>query len=107
MYLIVRINLITHQDTRIMADYKISKTMFNKEAIIKVAYLFQENYTISISEDADNYILTVEPKNSSCDFDFDLFNRQLQEQQLRETLNIQFGSLRDAIYTKAFEHFER
>ena len=39
-------------------------------------------------------------------FDIDKFNSDLQEQQLRETLNGQFGELREAIYNKAFERFE-
>lgn len=44
--------------------------------------------------------------NSLNNFDIDKFNSDLQEQQLRETLNGQFGELREAIYNKAFERFE-
>ena len=36
-----------------------------------------------------------------------LLNQELQEQQLRENLNKQFGSLRESIYKKAFSIVER
>lgn len=89
-----------------MTEYKISKGLYNKEAILKVVYTLQKEFNISITEDEFNYICNVEPK---CDvaFDFSRFNNGIQEQQLRETLSSQFGELRNAIYSKAFEHFER
>lgn len=90
-----------------MIEYKFSKTVFDKGALLKTVYLFQENFNISILEDTCNYILHIDPKNDTVAFDYNLFNSKLQEQQLRETLNLQFGELRNAIYQKAFERFER
>ena len=66
-----------------MKQYKFAKSVFDKDAILKTVYLWQD---ILVSEDK--------------------FNSDLQEQQLRETLNGQFGELREAIYNKAFERFE-
>ncbi len=86
--------------------YKVSKTVFFKEAILKVVYLWQENFNINIAEDDDNYIISIVSK-AGTDFDWDKFNSELQEQQLKEDLNNQFGTLRDAIYEKAFSHFKR
>ena len=83
-------------------DYKLSKTTFNKDTVLKVVYLWQERFVINISEDEYNWILNTE----SSDFDFTQFNKELQEQQLRETLCCQFGTLRDSIYSKAFQHFQ-
>lgn len=87
-------------------EYKISKATFNKETVLKVVYLWQENFTINIAEDDYNWTLNIESKNTSNEVDIDMFNRELQEQQLRETLNKQFGNLRDCIYSKAFQHFQ-
>ncbi len=87
-------------------QYSISKTIFSKEVILKVTYLWQENFCINISEDEYNYILSIDSK-TGLDFDWNKFNSQLQEQQLRETLNNQFGEIRDAIYNKAFSNFKR
>lgn len=87
--------------------YSLSKTTFNKEVILKVAYLWQEDFNIAISEDNNNFLLNIESKTQKVQFDFSAFNSTLQEQQLRETLNNQFGILRESIYNKAFEHFSR
>lgn len=87
-------------------DYKISKNIFSKESILKIVYLWQKDFSIVIEEDEYNYILRITPNNGAI-FNVENFNRELQEQQLRETLNNQFGRLRDSIYNKAFEHFTR
>lgn len=87
-------------------EYKVSKSVFFKEAILKVAYLWQEDFSIKITEDENNYILSVVSKTGT-GFDWDKFNSELQEQQLKENLNNQFGTIRDAIYEKAFSHFKR
>ena len=81
-----------------MKQYKFAKSVFDKDAILKTVYLWQD---ILVSEDKFNYIIEV---NSPNNFDIDKFNSDLQEQQLRETLNGQFGELREA--NKAFERFE-
>ena len=83
-----------------MKQYKFAKSVFDKDAILKTVYLWQD---ILVSEDKFNYIIEV---NSPNNFDIDKFNSDLQEQQLRETLNGQFGELREAISYKAFERFE-
>lgn len=87
--------------------YSLSKTTFSKEVVLKVAYLWQEDFNITISEDDNNFLLNIEPKTQEIKFDFSGFNSMLQEQQLREMLNTQFGILRESIYNKAFEHFSR
>lgn len=87
-------------------DYKISKNIFSKESILKIVYLWQKDFSIVIEEDEYNYILKITPNNGVV-FNEENFNKELQEQQLRETLNNQFGRLRDSIYNKAFEYFTR
>jgi len=87
-------------------EHKFSKTVFSKEAILKTVYLWQKDFNISISEDEYNFILNIEEKTPNNVFNAAKFNSQLDEQQLREQLNKQFGNLRDYIYNKAFAHFE-
>ena len=60
-----------------MTQYKFSKSVFGKDAILKTVYLWQD---ILVSEDEFNYIIEV---NSLNNFDIDKFNSDLQEQQLR------------------------
>ena len=83
-----------------MTQYKCSKSVFGKDAILKTVYLWPN---VLISEDEFNYVIEV---NSPDNFDINKFNSDIQEQQLRENLNSQFGELREAIYNKAFERFE-
>ena len=82
-----------------MTQYKFSKSVFGKDAL-KTVYLWPN---VLISEDEFNYVIEV---NSPDNFDINKFNSDIQEQQLRENLNSQFGELREAIYNKAFERFE-
>lgn len=86
-------------------EFKFSKAVFSKETILKTVYLWQQNFNILISEDEYNFILNVEAKTSKSEFDISKFNSKLEEQQLREQLNAQFGNLRDCIYKKAFTLF--
>lgn len=86
-----------------MKSLLLSKTVYLKETILKTVYSLQENFNINISEDEYNYILNID---SETQFDEKNFFKLLNEQQLRETLNIQFGQLRDEIYHRAFSRFE-
>lgn len=86
-----------------MRSILLSKTVYFKEAIIKTVYLLQEEFSINISEDECNYILKID---SDIRFNEEKFLKLLNEQQLKETLNIQFGNLRDEIYRRAFSRFK-
>lgn len=86
-------------------EYKISKTIYNENTLLKVIYNWQECFDIVVSEDAYNYILSINPKLDNTAFEQNKFNKELEEQQLREDLDKQFGKLRDAIYAKAFKNF--
>lgn len=86
-----------------MKNILLSKTVYLRETILKSVYLLQEEFTIKISEDEYNYILKID---SDIPFDEEKFLKILNEQQLRERLNIQFGNLRDEIYHRAFSQFE-
>ena len=86
-----------------MKSLLLSKTVYLKETILKTVYSLQGNFSIKISEDEYNYILNID---SEIQFDEKKFFKLLNEQQLRETLNTQFGQLRDEIYHRAFSRFE-
>lgn len=84
--------------------YKFSKSVFSKESILKTVCLWQKDFTIVISEDEYNFLLNIS-QNDTC-FSIEQFTSALEEQQIREMLNNQFGALRDKIYSKAFEKFK-
>ncbi len=88
-----------------MSTIKIGKNIYNIVSIQKIVYSLQENFLIKISEDEYNYILDVIAITDSF-FDEKNFFKLLNEQQLREILNAQFGKLREEIYHKAFSKFE-
>lgn len=87
-------------------EYKLSKSLYERDVLLKVIYSVGDKFNIYVSENANEYVLNIESKND-CDFDFSRFNQELQEQQLRENLNKQFGLLRESIYKKAFSIVER
>lgn len=81
---------------------KLSKSVFDHNTILKTVYLWQENFSINISEDEYNFLLDILPKKDTCIFEKSRFFEMLNEQQLRENLISDFGPLRKAIYQKAF-----
>ena len=87
-------------------EFEISKTLYDKETILKVIYYYQDKFTINIKESDFNYIINV-IENTSEYFDIHMFIVFLQEQQIRETLHKQFGDLRNSIYKKAFSFMEK
>ena len=58
-------------------EYRISKTIFNNEVILKVTYLWQEDFNINISEDENNYVLSVVSKTGT-DFDWNIYYSELE-----------------------------
>lgn len=84
---------------------KLLKEMYSKEAILKTVHLFNDDFTIDITTDEHSFILDIKSL-SSIGFEEVPFLSKLQEQQLRETLNLQYGELREAIYKKAFSLVE-
>lgn len=81
---------------------ELSNKIYTKDAILKTVYLFHSDFVINVDEKNDYFVLEIKPLHEKI-FDENNFLFKLQEQQLRETLNSQFGSLRDKIYQKAFE----
>lgn len=84
----------------------LAKDLYSKEAILKTIYLFRKNFVIDVISNDGNFVLTINNSINNTVFDKEKFLSQLQEQQLRETLNKQFGSLKEAIYKKAFSKVE-
>lgn len=88
-----------------MEELILSKTVFSKETILKTVYSMQDKFVINITENEYNYTLSIRNILDNVTFDKDKFCKCLQEQQLRELLNNEFGDLRKVIYSKAFERF--
>lgn len=86
-------------------EIALTKDVYSKEAILKTVYLFHDEFVIDINSDDKTYILTIKSINGCCFSEADFLSK-LQEQQLREVLNKQSGSLREAIYKKAFSLVE-
>jgi len=83
----------------------LTKDLYSKGAILKTIYLFHDRFIMDINSNDKAYILTIN-SISDCSFNKVEFLSKLQEQQLREFLNEQSGSLREAIYKKAFSLVE-
>jgi His-Xaa-Ser system protein HxsD len=84
-----------------MQQIILSKEIYTKEAITKASYLFKNEVVFDINTDETRFILNAKPIDNNVFYTYKFMNN-LQEQQLRENLNKEFGSLRDKIYEKAF-----
>lgn len=83
----------------------LSKELYTKEVILKTIYLYHDRFTITIDSNEKSYTLEIGALKKD-NFNEAEFLTSLQEQQLRELLNEQFGKLREAIYQKAFSLVE-
>ncbi len=81
------------------------KELYIKTAILKTVCLYNNLNNFDINTDEKSYILEIDSSGNNI-FDEVSFFSKLQEQQLRETLNSQFGELRETIYKKAFSLVE-
>lgn len=86
-------------------EIELLKELYSKEAILKTVHLFSDNFSILLGSNEYSFSIKVEPLKDKF-FDEILFMTKLQEQQLKETLNLQFGNLRETIYNKAFSLVE-
>lgn len=86
-------------------EIELLKELYSKEAVLKTIHVFSNDFSISIESNERSFILNVKSSTDNF-FDEALFMKKLQEQQLKETLNSQFGELRKAIYNKAFSLVE-
>lgn len=79
----------------------LSNKVYGKEAVLKASYMMKEDFSFFIDVDADYFILNFTALNDKS-FNETKFMDSINEQQLRETLNDEFGELRNQIYAKAF-----
>lgn len=86
-------------------EIELLKELYSKEAILKTIHVFSNDFSILIDSKEHSFILNIKSLKDKI-FDEVLFMTKLQEQQLREALNSQFGELREAIYKKAFSLVE-
>lgn len=86
-------------------EIELLKELYSKEAILKTIHLFSNDYNILLSSNEYAFVIKIKSLTDKI-FDEILFMTKLQEQQLKETLNLQFGNLRETIYNKAFSLVE-
>lgn len=86
-------------------EIELLKELYSKEAILKTVHLFSNDFNILFGSKEYAFVIKIESLTDK-NFDEILFMTKLQEQQLKETLNLQFGNLREAIYNKAFSLVE-
>lgn len=89
----------------------ISKTIYEKDAVLSAAYSFSDKFGIRIeSESGDFFNLIIEPlehqKETNIKEVEHKFNNELIDQQLRLDLEKRFGSLRELIVKHAFSPLE-
>lgn len=83
---------------------QISKTLYDKDAIIAAAYSLSGDFQINIKEETDENIeISLEPKinNKETDFENRLWS-ELTDHQLRINLENRFGKIRELIVKHAF-----
>ncbi len=87
---------------------KISKSIYDRQAILKTAYAFTDTCHIHVdSFDADNYAVYFSGKNDNNDLESIIkeFCNELIDQQIRHDLNDNNKAIKELIIKKAFFPF--
>ena len=91
-------------EQRIFLRLQISKTLYDKEAIIATAYSLSGDCQINFQNETEESIeISLEPKIEKEDTNFEnKFLGELVDQQLRINLENRFGKIRELIVKHAF-----
>lgn len=82
--------------------FKFNKEFYSKEAVMKAAYTYIDNYYIHLDMERQYYEISLEPKTENIDNVFEKdFENELLIQQMRNDIWEKTSSLRKMIYARA------
>lgn len=104
-------NMMTElDDGRFML--RLSKEIYEKEAILRAAHKFIDKFIIIVEPIDDRFLgVYFKPKEESTRNEIqkavDDFCNESLDQQIRSNLEKDYGNLRDTIFNRAFTHFKQ
>lgn len=83
-------------------QYKFSKKMYSKEALIKTAYNFIDDYYIHLDCDEDYFIVDVSRRQTDAEYiNIQEFINEMLVQETRRIVNDRTMNIREIMYSRA------
>lgn len=84
-------------------ELRFSKTMYSKQALIKAAYSFTNDYYVYLDSSDDYYLVFITAKNGSSEVDLEnMFANEILFQTTRELVSKNTSNIRELILGRAF-----
>ena len=85
-------------------NFKFSKEIYNKEALLKAAYTYTDRAYIHIDVDGSYFIVDIMPKDSNEDDSIKLesFQNEILAQMVRQSIRDKTKTIRELILARAF-----
>lgn len=84
-----------------MSQFRFKKNLYSKEALIKAAYEFIDDFYIHLDSSDEEYIVTVDCKKESNELQEKEFQNELLIQETRRIIAERTGNLREIMYARA------
>lgn len=82
--------------------YTFSKDIYSKNAMLRAAYKFTNEYYIHLDVKGDNYIVNINPKSTSSMLSAEEFQNEILAQTIREGVFRDTKELRTLLMARAF-----
>ena len=81
--------------------FEFSKEIYSKEALIKAAYDFIDEYYIHLDSDDEKYIVQIEAKGEVCSFNENEFINAILIHETRKIVSEKTKNIREMMYARA------
>ena len=82
-------------------QYKFSKDLYSKEALIKAAYNFIDDFYIHMDSDNEYFIVNIESREANACLDIQEFKNEMLIQETRRVVNDRTMNIREIMYSRA------
>ena len=83
-------------------EYKLSKEIYSKQAILKTAYKFTDDYYVHLDSNHDYYLVSLFPKNDDSVMIQENFQNEVLCYMVRESVQDRTKNIRELILARAF-----
>lgn len=102
MFFIIYLALSKGENYKVSIQYKFSKDLYSKEALIKAAYNFIDDFYIHLDSDNNYYIVAIDARETNGDYPtIKEFQNEMLIQETRKIVNDKTINIREIMYSRA------
>lgn len=102
MFFIIYLALSKGENYKVSIQYKFRKDLYSKEALIKAAYNFIDDFYIHLDSDNNYYIVAIDAREKNSDYQtIKEFQNEMLIQETRKIVNDKTINIREIMYSRA------